>query len=127
MGLAGAGVAEQHDRFAGVHVVPGGQLAEQGGRDTGDGVDVEVRQAFEPRELGVVDAPGAASFGAVVDLGGQDFGEVAQVGVAFPVGDLGQADRFGAHRGQVQLACGRADRGLRGGIDGRRLCRLWWS
>ena len=85
----------------------------------GDGVDVEVREPFQPRELGVVDAPGAAAFGAVVDLGGEDFGEVAQVGVAFPVGDLGQAGRFGADGGQVQLAGGRADRGLRGGVDGR--------
>jgi len=40
---------------------------------------------------------------------------------AVAVGDLGQADRLGADRGQVQLACGRADRGLRSGIDGRRL------
>ena len=85
----------------------------------GDGVDVEVRQSFEPRELGVVDASGAASFGAVVDLGGQDFGEVAQVGVAFPVGDLGEADRFGAHGGQVQLAGRGADGGLGGGVGGR--------
>ena len=100
MGLAGAGVTEQHDWFAGVHVVPAGQLPEDGGRDSGHGIDIEVRQAFQPRELGVVDAPGAAPFGAVVDLGGEDFGEVTQVGVAFPVGDLGEADRFGADVGR---------------------------
>ena len=76
---------------------------------------------FQSRELGVVDAPGAAPFGAVVDLGGQDLGEVTQVGLAFPVGDLGEADRLGAHGGQMQFAGGGADRGLRGGIDGRRL------
>ena len=76
---------------------------------------------FQPRELGFVDASGAAAFGAVVDLGGEDFGEVAEVGVAFPVGDLGQAGRFGADGGQVQFAGGGADGGLRGGVDGRRL------
>jgi hypothetical protein len=32
---------------------------------------------------------GAASLGAVVELGGEDFGEVGQMGVAFPGGDLG--------------------------------------
>src|SRR6478736_1001802 len=64
---------------------------------------------------------GAAPFGAVVDLGGQDLGQVPQVGVAFPVGELGQADRFGTHGGQVQLACRGADGGLRGGIDDRRI------
>ena len=124
MGLAGAGVTEQHDRFAGVHVVPGGEVAQGGGCDAGDGVDVELRQPFQPRELGVVDAPGAASFGAVVDLGGQDLGEVAQVGLAFPVGDLGQAGGFGADGRQVQLTCRGADGGLRGGIDGRRLAAV---
>ena len=99
--------------------MPGGELPQGGGRDRRDGVDVEVRQPFEARELGVVDAPGAASFGAVVDLGGQHFGEVTQVRLAFPVGDLGQRDGFGAHGGQVQLACCGTDGGLRGGIDGR--------
>ncbi len=122
MGLAGAGATEQHDWLAGVQVVPGGKMAQGGGRDTGDGVDVELRQPFQPRELGVVDAPAAAPFGAVVAFGGQDFGEVTQVGVAFPVGYLGQAAPFGAHGGQMQLACRGADRGLCGGIDGPGLC-----
>ena len=95
-------------------------MAPGGGCDAGDGVDVEVRQSFQPR-LGIVDPPGTAPFGAVVDLGGQDFGQVAQVGVAFPVVDLGQAGCFGAHGRQVQLTGGCADRGLRAGIDGPRL------
>jgi hypothetical protein len=107
VGLAGAGVTKQHDRFAGVHVVPGGEVSQDRGCDRGDGVDVEVRQPFQPGELRVVDAPSAAPLGAVVDFGGQHFGEVAQMGVAFPPSDLGQAGRFGANGGQVQLAgCG---------------------
>ena len=89
MRLAGPGVTEQHDRFAGVEIVPGGEVAEGGGCDAGYGVDVEVRQPFQSGELRVVDASGTAAFGAIVDFGGQHFGEVAQVGVAFPVGDLG--------------------------------------
>jgi len=116
--LTSLGVTEQHDWFAGVHVVTGGEVSQDGGCDAWDGVDVEVCQPFQSRELGVVDAAGTAPFGAVVDLGGEDLGGVAQVGLAFPVGDLGQADRFGAQRGQTQLACGGADRGLRGGPGG---------
>src|SRR6478672_4191850 len=46
VGLSSAGVTEQHHGLAGVHVVPAGQLTEDSGRDSGDGVDVEVRQAF---------------------------------------------------------------------------------
>ena len=46
VGLAGAGVTEEHDWLAGIHVVPTGQLTEDGGRDAGHGVDVEVRQTF---------------------------------------------------------------------------------
>ena len=70
-------------------------MAQRRGADGGDGVDVEVREAFEAGELGVVYAPGAAPVGAVVDLGGQDLGEVSQVGLAFAGGDLRQAGRFG--------------------------------
>ena len=46
MAFAGAGVTEQHDWFAGVHVVPTGQLSQGGGRDGGCSVNSEVRQAF---------------------------------------------------------------------------------
>lgn len=50
VGLAGPGVTEQHDWFAGVHVVTGGQMSEGRGGDAGDGVDVELRQSFQPRD-----------------------------------------------------------------------------
>jgi hypothetical protein len=40
--------------------------------------------------LGVVDTAGQSASGAVVDFGGQHFGQVAQVGLPFPVGDIGQ-------------------------------------
>ncbi len=120
VGLAGAGVLEQHDGFAGVHVVPGGELAEGGGGDRGDGVDVELREPLEPGELGVGDAAGPAAFGAVVDLGGEDLSEVTEVGLPLPQRDVGQPGSFGADRGQVQLPGGRADRRLRRGVDGAR-------
>lgn len=111
VGLSCAGVPEQDDRFAGVQVAPGGEVAQGGGCDARNGVDVELRQPFQPRKLGVIDASGAAPFGAVVDLGGQHFGEVAQMGMAFAVGDLGETCRFGAHCRQVQLTGRGADRG----------------
>ena len=89
-----------------------------------DGVDAEVREPLEPRELGVVDPAGAASFGAVIDLGGEDLGEVGQVSLAFPGGDLGQASGFGADGRQMQLTARCTDGGLRGRVDRRRLrCR----
>jgi hypothetical protein len=71
-------------------------VAQRRGADGAGGVDVEVREAFEAGELGVVDAPGAAPVGAVVDLGGQDLGEVSQVGLVFSGGDLREAGGFGA-------------------------------
>jgi hypothetical protein len=42
MRLAGAGVAEQHDRLAGFQVGAGGQVGQSGGGDGVDGVDVEL-------------------------------------------------------------------------------------
>ena len=42
MGFAGSGVAEQHDRFSGVHEAAGGERGQLGGVDGGDGVDVEL-------------------------------------------------------------------------------------
>ena len=79
------------------------------GCDGGDGVEVEVGEPFEARELGFGDAAGPAPFAAVVDLGGEDLGEERQVGLAFAGGDLGQPGGFGADGGQVQLAGGGAD------------------
>ena len=49
-----------------------------------------IGQPLEPRKLGVVDTAGQSASGAVVDFGGQHFGQVAQVGLPFPVGDIGQ-------------------------------------
>ena len=74
-------------------------------------------------EPGFVDAPDAAAFAAVVDLGGEDLGEEPQVGLAFPHRDLGEPGGLGADGGQVQLAGGGADRGLGGVVGARR--RRW--
>jgi hypothetical protein len=116
VGLAGAAVAEQHDRLSGVQVGACGQARELRGSDGGDGVGVEVGEALEARELRLGDAAGAAAAGAVVEFGGEDFGEVGQVGASFPGGDLGQPGSFGPDGGQLQLAgCG-ADGGLGGGV-----------
>ena len=116
MGLAGAAVAEQHDRLAFVQVGACGQVCELAGGDGGDGVGVEVGQPLEAREPGFGDAPGAAPDGAVVELGGQDFGEVGQVGGAFPGGDLGQPGGLVADGGQLEVAGRGADGGLGGGV-----------
>ena len=69
-------------------------------------------------KLRVGDPAGPAPSGAVVDFGGEDLGEIAEVGAAFAHRDVGEAGGLGADGGQVQLAGGRADGRLRGGIDG---------
>jgi len=91
-------------------------VREEGRGDGGDGVGVEVGQPLEPGEAGVGDAAGAAPGGAVVEFGGQDLGEVGQVGGMVPGGDLGEAGGLVADGGQVQLAGGGADGGLGGGV-----------
>jgi hypothetical protein len=80
VGLAGAGVAEQHDRLAGVEVGAGGEGGQSGRGDGGHGVDVEVGEAFDAGELRLGDASGAAALGPVVDFGGEYLGQEAQVG-----------------------------------------------
>jgi hypothetical protein len=110
---AGAGVAEQDNWLAGVD--PG--AARDGGEgcgDAGDDVGVEVSQPLDPREPRLGDAPGAAAAGAVVDLGGQDLGQVGQVGLVFPDGGLGEP--VGADGRQSQLAGGGADGGQGSGV-----------
>ena len=116
VGFAGAAVAEQHDRLAVVHVGAGCEAGELAGGDGRDGAGVEVREPFEAREAGFGDAAGAAAAGAVVEFGGQDLGEVGQVAVAFPDGDLGEPGGLVADGGQLQLAGRCADGGLRGGV-----------
>jgi hypothetical protein len=83
VGLARAGVTDQHDRLPGVDPRAGGESGKLGG-DAGDGIGVEVGQPLEAGEAGFADAAGAAAAGPVVGLGGQDLGKVGQVGLAFP-------------------------------------------
>src|SRR6516162_3952800 len=64
----------------------------------------------------VGDAAGPAPGGAVIQLGGQDFGEVGQVGLVFPGGDLGQAGGLVADGEQLEFAGRGADGGLGGGV-----------
>ena len=118
MGLAGAGVAEQHDGFPGVDPGAGGQVARVA---AGDGraaaVEVEVLEAFDAGELGFGDPAGPAAGVPVVALGGEDLGEVGQVGQSFPGGGLGQPGGLVADGGQVQA------RGQRRRSRPRRRCR----
>ena len=69
VGFAGAGVVEQHDRFAGVHVGAGRERGEVRRWDAGNGVEVELREPLEAGEARFGDAAGAAAFEAVVDFG----------------------------------------------------------
>ena len=112
MRLTRAGVAEQHDGLAFVQVGAGGQVGEEGRGDGRDGVGAEVSKPFDAREMGLGDAAGAAPGRAVIQLGGQDFGEVGQVDGVVLGGELGQPGGLVADGGQLELAGGRADGGL---------------
>ena len=109
--LSCAAVAEQHHRLAVVQVGAGCEPGELARGDGGNGVGAEVRGPFQAREAGFGDAAGAAAAGAVVQLGGQDLGEIGQVGAAFPGSDLGQPGGLVADGGQLQLAGRGADGG----------------
>src|SRR5206468_5657442 len=104
VGLAGAAVAEQHDRVAFVQVGTRGQVRELAGCDGGNGVGIEVGEAFEAGEAGFGDAAGAAPGGAVIPLGGEDFGEGGQGGGGFPGGGLGGAGGLGPGGGAGAVA-----------------------
>ena len=119
MALAGAGVAEQHDGFAGVHVGAGGEVARVAGAMVGTASTLKSASRLRRGNLASLMRRARRRSAAVVDLGGEDLGEVAEVGASFPDGDLGQSGGFGADGGQVQFAGGGADGGLRGGVDGR--------
>jgi hypothetical protein len=114
--FAGAGIAQQDDGLAGVHVGAGGQRGEGRGLDGGHRVDVELTQTFEPGELGFGDAAGASAFGPVVDLSSEDLRQEGEMGLSLAHGHLGQPGGSGADGRQVQFAGGGADRGLCGVI-----------
>ncbi|VBA47311.1 hypothetical protein LAUMK13_05789 [Mycobacterium innocens] len=99
VGLAGPGVAEQHQGLPGVDPGAAGQSGQLGGGDRWRCVGVELGESFEARELRFADAPGAAPVAAVVDFGGEDFGQETQMGLAFPHGDLGESGGFVADGG----------------------------
>jgi hypothetical protein len=98
---------EQDQLLGGVDPRPGREDGEGGG-DAGDAVGFEVGQPVAPREAGFGHAAGPAAAGAVVYLGGQDLCEVAQVGVPFPDGDVGEPGGVSADGRQFQLAGGGA-------------------
>lgn len=57
---------------------------------------------------------GAATVGALIDLGGQHLGQERAVGEAFAGGVIGDPGGFGGDGGQVQLAAGDPDGSLGG-------------
>jgi hypothetical protein len=59
--------------------------------------------------------PGAAAPGAIVQPGGEDLSQVAEVSVAFPGGDLGQPGGLGPDGGRLEFTGRGADGGLGGG------------
>ena len=116
VGLAGAAVAEEHDRLAFVHVGARRQAGQLPGAREGAASALKSASRLMRGKARVGDAAGAAPGGAVIQFGGQDLGEVAQVGGVVPDGDLGQPGGLVADGGQAQLAGRGADGGLRGGI-----------
>ncbi len=93
--------------------MPGGRAGRGQG---GDRVGVEVGQPLDAGEAGLGYAAGPAPGGPVVELGGQDLGEVGQVSGLLPGGDLGQPGGLVADGGQLELAGRGANGGLGSGI-----------
>ena len=114
VGLAGAGVPDQTQRFAVADPVPGREGVHEGGVDVGVGVVVEVLEVLLPREVGDLDAAGGGATVAVVDLGEQEFGEEPGVGeLVLGRGGDGLLDH-GPDRRKAQASAGRVDRCLGG-------------
>ena len=93
MGLAGARVADQAERFALGDPGAGGELGDNGGLDAWVGVVVEVGQPLLAGEPGGGDPAGRAASVAVVALGHEQLGEAPAVGQLLAlcgVGDLGE-------------------------------------
>jgi hypothetical protein len=104
--LAGAGVAEQHDRLA---VVDERAVAEHRDRGRGDvrvGVEVELVERLDPWQSGFVDPPGAASFVADVELDLECLGEELRVRDPPAVRVVAELVEGWGEAGQVQLAAG---------------------
>ena len=109
MRLAGAAVAEQHDRLARVDPLAALQRGEHGRVDGGGRREVEVGEVLEAGEARLVDAAFTAARIAVVEFGLEHLGEVGEMGE--PVAQRGLGERAGllAHGGEVQRAAGRLD------------------
>jgi hypothetical protein len=118
VGLAGAGVADEAQRFAFFDPLAGGQGVDERGCDGGVGGEVEVVEPFLPGEAGGFQAAFGAAAVAVLALGHEQFGEVAAVGHLLAGGGVGGSAGLGAHGGQVQDAAGGLDAGL-GGLFGQ--------
>ena len=71
VGLAGAGVADEAERFAGGDPGAGGEGVDGGGVDVGVGVEVEVLEPLLAREPGGLNpSGGAAAIAVVLIVGG---------------------------------------------------------
>jgi len=116
MRFAGAGVAEQHDGFAGVEVGAGCERRDRRRVHSRRGREVEVGEAFDAREPRFGDASLAASLGAFVDFGGEDLGKEGEVGVLRALRDLRESAGVGTHDREAQLAGRGADRRGGGGV-----------
>jgi len=89
VGLAGAGVAEQHDGLTAVDPAAGCERGEGGSVNAGGGGEVEAGEGFEAGEAGFLAAAVAAAGVARVDLGGLDLGEERSVGEPLAGGGVG--------------------------------------
>jgi hypothetical protein len=119
VGFARAGVAEDHDRFAGVDPGQAGQVGQRRWWQAGQGGQVQVLEAFGAWELCLQDPADTAARVAVVALGGEDLGQERAVREPFPGRGVGDVSGLCPDGGQVQGGAGCADGGL-GGRVGQR-------
>ncbi len=121
MGLAGPGLADEHDRLRPLDVAALGQRLDLGGRDAWRLAEVELVERLDPWQVGILESPGDGVPLALLQLGLEERVEVAQVAVMLALGLLGETGTLPADGREVELLAVLLDDGL-----GQRR-RLWTS
>ena len=102
MGLACPRIADEHDRLGAFDVAALGQLAHPRRRDHRRLAEVELVQRFDARQVRVFDATIDRAPLTLLELGRQQCFEVAEIGLAFAFGLLGQRSALAGQGRQTQ-------------------------
>jgi hypothetical protein len=102
MGFASTRVADKHDRFGALQVATLRQLAQLRGRDRRRLAEVELIQRFDPRQVRLFDASVDRAPFPILELGGQERLQVAQIRLTLAFGLFGQRRALAGDGRQMQ-------------------------